>query len=74
MPAGIIGSCWRSGTWSDTAWEAGSWADGATVVLLPDNIIVATQAVTEVQRRIGYTDVERSIAVTHARRPVTFDG
>lgn len=65
MPAGIIGSCWRSGTWSDTAWEAGSWADGATVVLLPANIIKATQTVVHPQRRIQ---------VTHSKRTVTFDG
>jgi len=74
MPAGVIGSCWRSGTWSDTAWEAGSWADGATVVLLPSNIIVASQSVTDITRRIGYTETDRSISVTHPRRTVTFDG
>lgn len=74
MPAGAIGSCWQSGTWSDTAWEAGSWADGATVVLLPSNIIVASQSVTDIQRRISYTETERSISVTHVRRTVTFDG
>ena len=58
-------------------WWLASWfggGDGAPVVLLPDNIIVASQSVTDVQRRIGYTDVDRSISVTHPRRTVTFDG
>ena len=31
MPAGPIGSCWATGSWSDTAWEANTWAD--TLVL-----------------------------------------
>lgn len=40
MPAGPIGSCWASSTWSDTAWEANTWADaqvgggGGRVLLL----------------------------------------
>lgn len=74
MPAGVIGSCWRAGTWSDTTWEADSWAAGASVVLLPTNIIVATQTVSDVKRRISVTEVDRTIAVAHAQRTVTFDG
>lgn len=48
--------------------------DTSEIVLLPSNIIVATQSVTEVARRIGYTDTTRSIAVTQTKRTVTFDG
>lgn len=48
--------------------------DTGAVVLLPDNIIRATQLYTDVVRRIGYTEPERAITVTHARRTVTFDG
>jgi hypothetical protein len=33
MPAGPIGSCWASGSWSDTAWEADTWS-GAVVSAL----------------------------------------
>lgn len=41
---------------------------------LPDNIIVASQSVTETARRIGVTQTTRAISATHARRTVTFDG
>lgn len=49
------------------------WSD-VPVVLLPTNIIAATQTVTDVARRVSYTETERSITVTHAQRSVTFDG
>lgn len=66
MPAGPIGSCWATGSWADTAWEAGSWADAVVVEhRLPDNIIVATQSVQNVKRRVW---------VSQAVRRVTFDG
>ena len=56
-------------------WWVASWfGGGAQVTSLPTNIIEATQSVTEIKRRIGYTETERSISVTHPRRTVTFDG
>lgn len=40
MPAGPIGSVWKSGSWPDTAWEVGSWANPTlpviTTMSLPD--------------------------------------
>lgn len=27
MPTGPVGSCWQSGSWSDTCWQADSWED-----------------------------------------------
>jgi hypothetical protein len=33
MPAGPIGTCWASGSWSDTSWEANTWS-GAVVSAL----------------------------------------
>lgn len=41
---------------------------------LPDNIIVATQSVHDVKRRVAVTEITRSVSVAHARRTVTFDG
>lgn len=60
--------------WWIASWFGGPQGDAPPVVLLPTNIIVASQSVTDIKRRISYTDVERSISVTHARRTVTFDG
>lgn len=64
MPAGPIGSCWETGSWADTAWEANSWSDGL-VSRLPDNIIVAT---------VSVDDVDRTVTVDAPVRTVTFDG
>lgn len=36
MPAGAIGSCWQTGSWSDTAWEAFTWAAAAVATLASD--------------------------------------
>lgn len=74
MPAGPVGTVWASGVWADTVWELGVWGDAVAAHLLPDNIIVATQSVTDVRRRIAVTQVIRSMSATHARRTVTFDG
>lgn len=30
MAAAAIGTCWASGSWSDTAWEANTWAGATT--------------------------------------------
>lgn len=64
MPAGPIGSCWGTGSWADTAWEANAWSDGL-VSRLPDNIIVAT---------VSVDDVDRTVTVDAPVRTVTFDG
>lgn len=37
MAAGPIGSCWASGSWSNTAWEANTWAD-AVVPVVAENV------------------------------------
>ena len=36
MPAGAVGSCWASGSWSNTCWEANAWADAAALAFVLD--------------------------------------
>jgi hypothetical protein len=36
MPAGPIGSCWASGSWSNTAWEANTWSSATVVAFIQD--------------------------------------
>lgn len=36
MPAGPIGSCWASGSWTDTCWEVDTWADVAALAFILD--------------------------------------
>ncbi len=41
---------------------------------LPDNIIVATQAVHDVRRRVAVTPVTRTVTTPRVQRSVRFDG
>lgn len=41
---------------------------------LPTNVIIATQSVTNVARRISITDTARTVTATEVARRVTFDG
>jgi hypothetical protein len=36
VPAGPIGSCWATGSWSDTAWEALTWQDAVALAFILD--------------------------------------
>jgi hypothetical protein len=36
VPAGAVGSCWASGSWSATCWEALTWAEAQALVFVLD--------------------------------------
>ncbi len=56
-------------------WGARWGAVSAPVVhRLPDNIIVATQDVHDVRRRVVVTPVVRTVTTPRVRRSVRFDG
>lgn len=50
MPAGPIGACWASGSWSDTAWEENTWSGAVTPVVqvYPFDVMVCTGLVGNV--------------------------
>lgn len=64
MPAGPIGSCWASGSWTDVSWEADTWANDA-----PTGVTITTTGLPPGVEGVAYS---RTVEATGGVEPYTW--